>query len=319
MLKKICLAAVCLLLLAGTTSPQESMSSAELVQFAVSMMGDTNQEAEIVGFDTANSRQIGYSSDGKVIQTMSYENIGNGTIMQWGESGEMTRQERSLLLDGVGDSGFTWQWSHGDVNQTINVRDSTNIYMRQIIGGIRNILFPDPMAPQQELAQEWWFCGKAINGVGGLPLCAERFAKRIFEGKASERDFYMLQVIGEEYDVFPPENLTPHVTLTKWNISNNNGDLIIEYEAVNFGKKTYNATVMLELTPRINITGVYDNNLEKMDAIQLKDNFEIKIPEKKIIDIGNHRLGSFKKLKKIVEIPLNEMELKSLNMKVISE
>lgn len=226
-MKWIYLLSACLLVLAATAAAEENISSAQLVQFAVDTMGDSSQNALVSDFDTAESRQIGYSSDGSVTQTISYDNIRNGSIIQWGESGDMPLEERTLNLSSVGDSGFIWQWNKGDVNQTINIRNSENLYLKQIVGGLRKILFPDPRANQEDQMGTWTFCGKATDGKGGLPLCAEKIAKRIFNGSATDRDYYMLDYLESEYNVFPPENLTPHITLTKWNITRVNDSLRI--------------------------------------------------------------------------------------------
>ncbi len=55
-----------LLAVAAIAAAEEDTSSAQLVQFAVSMTGGTDQEAAISGFGTAESSQVGYSSDGNV-------------------------------------------------------------------------------------------------------------------------------------------------------------------------------------------------------------------------------------------------------------
>jgi hypothetical protein len=85
--------ALCLLVLTGIAAAGDEMSSAQLAQFAVDMMGNSNQNAVVSGFDAADSMQIGYSSDSGVTQTIVYDNIRSGSILQWGESGEMPREE----------------------------------------------------------------------------------------------------------------------------------------------------------------------------------------------------------------------------------
>src|SRR3990172_3620788 len=147
MTKWNCLLIICLMALTNTAIAEEDVSSADLVQIAVSAMGDTDQEVQLSDFDIADSWQIGYSSDGTVTQTVSYNNIKNGSIIQWGESGDMPKEERTFILDSIGESGFTWQWEKNDVEQTINVRNSENIYLKQIMGGLKRILFPDPNDP----------------------------------------------------------------------------------------------------------------------------------------------------------------------------
>ncbi len=331
MIKWICLMVAGLLTLAGIAWAEEDISSSELVQFAVNKMGNSNQDAQLSGFDTADSEQIGYSSDGHVNQTISYYNIGNGTVIQWGESGDMPRQERTLNLDNVGDSGFIWQWNKSDVNQTINVKNSENVYLKQIIGGLKKILFPDAKAIEDQTGS-WTFCGKAVNGTGGMPLCAKKIAERIFNGKANARDYYFLEYLEEEYGVFPPDNLTPHIILTKWNITKVNGNLTIKFRAQNFGKKTYNSTLKLYLTPKINIIGLDGNNIEKVqargnrlelnaeDKVTVEDylNGEIKIPENQTIEIGKYTIPRMKGTEQEVAVPLNGSEIKNLKLIMIS-
>lgn len=330
MIKYIFLTAVCLMISASVVIAEEDVSSADLVQFAVSMMGDSNQEAQVSDFDMADSRQIGYSLDGNVTQVISYDNIGNGSAIQWGESGDMSRKERSWNLDSVGDEGITWQWSesgsYGDVNQTINVKNSRNLYLKQIIGGLKNVIFPDPNGHYQTGGEmesnNWWFCGKSANGTGGLPLCAEKMAKRIMDGKAAPRDYYMLQVLAEDYYVYPPENSTPHVTLTKWNISNGNGNLTIKFKAQNFGRNTYNATLKLDLMPRISISGLDENteNIQsKGNVVQLKSDWDIKVPEMKTVEAGKYRVAPLKMVEDEIVVPLNGMKIKNLQLRMISE
>lgn len=316
-MKWICLLAVCLLLSSGIAAAEEDLSTSQLVQFAVSKMGGSDQEAAVSGFDNANSKQIGYSSDGSVTQTIHYENIGNGSVIQWGESGDMPRQERTLSLDSVGDSGFRWQWNKGDVKQTMNIRNSENLYLKQIIGGLRVRLFPDPKAQRINLDMgNWWFCGKPINNTGGLPLCAQKIARKIMDGKASPRDYYTLQVLEEYNYVFPPENLTPHVILTKWNITNANDNLTIKFHAYNYGKKTYNATLMMDLTPQVNIV-----RLDGMSDIKAGGNqsWEIKLSERQVTEVGNYTVPSLKGVEGEAVIPLNNMKIKDLQMMMVSE
>ncbi len=328
MAKLICLLAAGLLLgMATIAAADEEISSADLVQIAVSKMeGDTGQDASVSGFDIAESKQIGYSSDGKVTQTISYDNIGNGSILQWGESGDMAREERTLNIDNVGESGFTWMWNKGEVNQTIYVRNSDNLYLKQIVGGLKHILFPDPKAPKQEPTGSFTLCGKAVNGKGGLPLCAEKIAKRVFDGKATARDYYMLQYLAEDYDVFPPANLTPHVTLTKWNITRDNGSLKIKFRAQNFGKKAYNATLMLDVTPNKKILDVDGNAVKVMavgDVIEFKAENDVNnktaVPDKKTIEVDNYTVPSLKGIEREVVIPVKDKDVKSLEIMMVSE
>ncbi len=307
--------------IAAAEETVEDVSSAELTQFAVDLMGGSNQEAQITGFDNAESKQIGYSSDGKVIQTISIENIGNGNIFQWGESGDMAREERTLLLDKVGDSGFTWQWSKDDVNQTINVRNSENIYLKQVVGGLKKILFPDPSAPKEEDAGTWTFCGKAVNGKGGLPLCAEKMGTKILDGKASARDYYMLQYLEEYYDVFPPENKTPHVVVTKWNLTQNNGSIKLKFTAYNFGKQRYNATLKVDLKSKpkvINIDGDSED-IQGLDVIEFKAGDYKGAEDNQIIELGNYSIHSQRSIEKEVTIPVNDTKIKNLRLKVVSD
>lgn len=315
-MRLICLLVAGLLVSAGIAAAEEDMSSAQLAQFAVSKMGGgSGQDAQVSGFDAANSRQIGYSSDGSVTQTISYNDIGNGSIIQWGESGDMPREERALRLTNVGDSGFTWQWNKGDVNQTINVRNSENLYLKQIVGGLKEILFPDPRAPETGVG-EWWFCGRAENGRGGLPLCAEKLANRILDGKGSPREYYMLQVLEEKDDVFPPENKTPHITLTKWNITTDNNNLIIKFRAYNYGRKTYNATLTVDLSPQVDIVRLDGNSNIKTTGTS---NWEIKLSDKQSIELGRYTIPSTKAIEREVVLPLNNTKIKDLQMKMISE
>ncbi len=322
MVKWVCLAAIFLLATAATVFAEEDVSSAELVQFAVSKMGDTNQEAQISDFNIADSRQIGYSWDGTVTQTVSYDNIENGSILQWGESGDMPREERSLLLDRIGDSGFTWQWEKGDVDQTINIKNSENIYLKQIVGGLKKILFPDPNAPAPEMESNWWFCGKAVNGTGGLPLCAEKFAKKIVNGKGTAREIYMLEVLQGDYDIYPPDNLNLHVVLTKWNITKKDDNMVVKFRVHNFGKKQYNATLFLGMTPRINTISL-DKNYEtvqvKGNVAELNVEDEIKIPESKTVQLGNFTIPRTKGEEKEIEVPLKGLDIKKIQLKIVSE
>lgn len=316
-MKWICLLAIGLLVSAGIAAAEEDLSSAQLVQFAVSKMGGSGQEAAVSGFDNADSRQISYSSDGSVTQTISYENIGNGSVIQWGESGDMPRQERTLTLGSVGDSGFIWQWNKGDVNQTMNIRNSENLYLKQIIGGLRVRLFPDPAARTIEPDNgEFWFCGKPVNGMGGLPLCAQKIARKILDGKASARDYYTLQVIEEYNYVFPPENVTPHIVMTKWNITNANDSLRIKFHAYNYGRKTYNATLVMDLTPQVNMV-----RLDGIDDIRAGGNqsWEIKVSDRQITQVGNYTVPSLKGVEGEAVLPLNDMKIKNLQMMMVSE
>ncbi len=245
-----------LVAVAAIAAAEEDTSSAQLVQFAVSMAGNTDQEAAVSGFGTAESSQVGYSSDGNVTQTVSYDNIRNGSIMQWGESGEMGYAERWSYLDSVGDAVNVTNWENGNVNQTVYIRNSENIFLLQKIGGLKKILFPDPQAAPAQSANNWWFCGKAVNGSGGTPRCAEEIAKRIFNGKASARDYYMLEVLEDNYDVFPPENLTPRVILTKWNITRSDGNVTIKFRGHNYGKRASNATLIVDIVSAVNVVSL---------------------------------------------------------------
>lgn len=337
--------ALCLLALTGIAAAGDDMSSAQLAQFAVDMMGNSNQDAMVSGFDAADSMQIGYSSDSNVTQTIVYDNIGNGSILQWGESGDMSREEWTYFLSGADDSGFMHNWINGNVNQTIYVRNSENISLNQTvgglnlsngmgmgeikvtrrIGGLQAILFPDPDPPPPDEQNNWWFCGKPVNGRGGMPVCAEKLGKKIFEGRATERDYYMLNVLEEDYDVFPPENLTPHVTLTNWNITGVGSNLTIKFRAQNFGMQTYNATLILDLTPKINIINI-DGIAEKIQMnggvmeFRADDNLaEIKLPEEQSIELGRYTIGSTRAVEKVVEVPIERMRIKNLALRMISD
>ncbi|NJD77162.1 MAG: hypothetical protein FIB08_08735 [Candidatus Methanoperedens sp.] len=323
----ICLLTITLIVLAGAAAAEEDMSSATVAQFAVSRMGDTNQETGISGFEIASASQIGYSWDGSVTQNIYYDNVGGGNIIQWGESGDMAREERSLFLDKVGNDGFTWEWNKGDVNQSITVTNSEKIYMKQIMGGLKRILFPDPKAPAEN-SGNWWFCGSPVDGKGGLPLCAEKMGKKVFNGKAKERDFYLLQILAEDYDVYPPENLTPHVTMTKWNVTKDGDNLVVKFRAQNFGRKTYNATLMLDMTPKVNVTNL-DGIIEKMQGegtngklIELKaedDMINVDVPEKLSKELGRYTVQSMKRIETEVVIPLNGTKIQNLGLRMKSE
>lgn len=317
-MKRIRLLVICSLVLAGMAgialaSAEEDMSSAQLVQIAASTMGDTSQDAHVTGFDNADSIQIGYSSNGNATQTISYDNIRNGSITQWGESGEMGYAERWSYLDSVGDSVNMTNWENGKVNQTIYIRNSENIFLLQKIGGLKKILFPDPQAASVEPANNWWFCGKAKNGSGGKPRCAEDMAKRILNGKASARDYYMLEVLEDNYDVFPPENLTPRVVLTKWNITQVDGNITIKFRFHNFAKKTYNATLRVDLVPPVNII-----SLEGKSDAGGTPNWEIQLPEKKSIEVGRYTVPSMRDLENEVVVPLNGTRVNNMQIKLIS-
>lgn len=319
----------CLWILIGVVAAEdEASSSAELVQFAVDIMGDTNQDALVSGFDDANSQQIGYSSDGKVVQTVSYSNIGNGSIIQWGESGDMPYLDRSITLDSIGDSGFAWQWENGEVDQTINVRNSENIYLKQIVGGLKNILFPDEEIQQQEQMGSWTFCGTPVNGIGGLPLCAMKMADKIFKGKANAHDIYLLQNLEENHNVFPPDDKIPHVTLTKWNITQKDDNLVLKFNAYNFGKEAYNATLSLSMMPtnkkiidldgdgagniKVTADNVVHLEFEDMPAEQNQDNA-------RTIQVGSYRVPKQKGLEGEVTIPLNGLKIKNVELLLSSE
>ncbi len=331
----VCLLAGYLLALASIAVAGEDMSSAELAQLAVSVMGNSNQNAQVSGFDTANSRQIGYSSDGYVNQTIYYDDIGSGSILQWGESGDMPLNERTFYIPYVGDSLNVTNWKNGKVNQTIYIRNSENLDLTQRVGGtegitvmqryggLKAILFPDPLAPEVEQSGEWWFCGKPVNGRSGKPLCAEKIAKRMFNGTASSRDYYMLQVLEEE-DIFPPDNVMPHVTMTKLNITRSGDNLTIKFNAHNYGKQIYNATLMLDLIPRVNITGT-DGNTKK---IQSGDMIDLKAPDGIVrfnqmdtqnIELGKYTVPGMKGIVEEVVVPLNGTDIKGLEISMISE
>jgi hypothetical protein len=144
----------------------------------------------------------------------------------------------------------------------------------------------------------------------------------------------MLQVL-EEDNVYPPENFTPHVVLTKWNITNNNGSLKVKFRALNFGRKTYNATLKMYLTQKMNIN--LDGNAEDQikirgNKIELsaeddlngevkinKMNGDIRIPEKKTIEIGNYTVHSTKMAEQEIEVPLTGMNVKSVQLQLVSE
>lgn len=316
-MKWICLLVVGLMMSVSIAAADEDLSSAQLSQIAVDRIGDSSQEADISGFDKAESSQIGYSSDGTVTQTISYENVGNGSILQWGESGDMKYKERSFYFDQIGDEINTTNWINGDVNQTIYIRNSSNLYLKQVVGGLKNILFPDQQAAQVERGHgTWWFCGKAANNRSGLPLCADKFAKKIYNGKAEESDYYKLQILQEDYDVYPSENLTLHVTLTRWNITKtDDNNLSIKFRAFNFGKKTYNATIVMDLVSKVDIVNLEGSSI---NADNTQD-WQIKMPSKQKIELGTYTVQSMKEINNVVKVPLGDMKLNNIEMKVVSE
>ena len=312
----VCLLAGCLLALASVAVAGEDMSSAELAQLAVSVMGNSNQNAQVSGFDTATSSQIGYSSDGMVVQTISYDNIGNGSILQWGESGDMTYKERSFYFDQIGNEINTTNWINGDVNQTIYIRNSSNLYLRQVVGGLKNILFPDKPAQVERETGAWWFCGKSVNNRSGLPLCADKFAKKIYDGKAAESDYYKLQALEENYDVYPSENLTLHVTLTKWDMTRtDDNNLSIKYRIYNFGRKTYNATIVMNIASKFDIVNLEGSSV---NADNTQD-WQIKMPSKRDVELGAYTIQPMKEINNVVKVPLGDMKLNNIEMKVVSE
>lgn len=328
-MKSVYLCIICLIALTEIAVAEEDMSSAELVQLAVSQMGDTNQDAEVVNFDNANTYQMGYSDDGKVTQNIYYYNIGNGSAIQWGESGDMgTKQDRDFMMGSVGDEGLIYQWINGNVSQTINIRNSENIYLKQSIGGLRKVLFPTSGSSQTE-GENWGqfiTCGKPENGKGGLPLCADKIARRINEGKATARDIYTLDYLEWDYGVFPSDNITPHVIITKLNITKKEGNLTIKFKLHNFAKKSYNATLFVEMTPRINITNldrdaqiVQINNGNKVEFRAEDDkNLEINIPKKQTIEIGNFAVVKMRGIDGIAEVPI-DTNIGNLGIKIVSE
>ncbi|VVB90124.1 Uncharacterised protein [uncultured archaeon] len=313
----ICLLVAVLLVSAGIVAAEEDASSAQLVQFAVSKMGgDSSQDAQVSGFDTANSRQIGYSSNGNVTQTISYENIGNGSILQWGESGDMMYKERSFYFDQIGDEINTTNWINGDVNQTIYIRNSSNLYLKQVVGGLKNILFPDQQVAPVQNANNWWFCGKAVNNRSGLPLCADKFAKKVYNGKADESDYYKLQILQEDYDVYPSENLTLHVTLTKWNMTRtDDNNLSIKFRVYNFGKKTYNATIVMNIVSKADIVNLEGSSVNADNT----QNWQIKMPSKRNVELGTYTVQPMKEIDNVVKVPLEDMKVNNIEMKVMSE
>ena len=322
MMKWICL--LVLLVLSVVAAAEEDFSSAELVQLAVDTMGDANQNAQVSDFDNANSMQIGYSSNSNVTQVIYYDNVRNGSIMQWGESGNMGYAERWRYVDRVGESGLTVNWENGKVNQTIYLKNSERLSLLQKIGDLRRILFPDENQATEEQDGTWTFCGKARNGRGGLPLCAEVIGERIFAGKATPHDYYMLQNLEWNYNVFPPENLTPHVMLVKWNVTKVNGNLTLKFLAHNFGRQKYNATLMLDFTPAINITAfdasdeIVKVNGKGVELRSINLDGEIKVPEKQTIEVGRYTVPSMYDLEKEVVVPLNGIKVSKLEMRMIS-
>lgn len=313
----VCLLAGCLLASVGVAVAGEDMSSAELSQLAVSVMGDSNQDAQISGFDEAESSQIGYSSDGMVTQTISYENIGNGSILQWGESGDMKYKERSFYFDQIGDEINTTNWINGDVNQTIYIRNSSNLYLKQVVGGLKNILFPDHRTSNTDMEKgAWWFCGKSINNRSGLPLCADKFAQKVYNGKAEESDYYKLQILQENYDVFPSDNFTLHVTLTKWNMTRtDDNNLSIKFRAYNFGKKTYNATIVMDLVSKVDIVNLEGSSINADNT----GDWQIKMPSNQKIELGTYTVQPMKEINNVVEVPIEDIKLNKVEMKVVSE
>jgi hypothetical protein len=331
-MKPVYLITICLIALTGMAIASEDMSSAELVQLAVSQMGNTNQQADVVSFDNADTFQIGYSDNGKVTQNIYYNNIGNGSAIQWGESGDMgTRQDRDFMMGSVGDEGLTYQWTNGNINQTINIRNSENIYLKQSIGGLRNVLFPNSVSSQtgqtvDQNSGSWTFCGTPENGMGGLPLCAKKIATRINNGKATAHDIYMLNYLEADYSVFPPDNITPHVVITKLNMTRSEGNLIIKFKLHNFGKQMYNASLIAEMTPKINITNLDGDaqtvQLKGDNTVEFKaeddKNLDIKIPQKQTAEIGKYAVHSMRGLESEVQVPLNT-NLKNLVIKIESD
>ena len=200
------------------------------------------------------------------------------------------------------------------------------MYLKQVVGGLRKVLFPDEQVEQQEQLGSWTFCGKAVNGKGGMPLCAEKMANKIFDGKANAHDIYLLQYLEEYYDVYPPENKTPHVTLTKWNITQDNEKMLLEFEAFNFGKKAYNATLNLQIVPTskaiIDLDGGSDKIKVSADNV-VNLNFENYPSEQgqdtKTIKVGDYRVLSLKGLKQRVEIPIDGAKVNNVKMSLISE
>ncbi len=316
-MKWICLLVVGLIISVSIAAADEDLSSAQLSQIAVDRIGDSRQEADVSGFDEAESSQIGYSSDGMVTQTISYENIGNGSILQWGESGDMKYKERSFYFDQIGDEINTTNWINGDVNQTIYIRNSSNLYLKQVVGGLKNILFPDHRTSHVDMEKgAWWFCGKSVNNRSGLPLCADKFAQKVYNGKAEESDYYKLQILQEDYDVFPSENLTLHVTLTRWNITRtDDNNLSIKFRAYNFGKKTYNATIVMDLVSKVDIVSLEGSSVNADNT----EDWQIKMPSKRKIELGTYTVQPMKEINNVVKVPIEDMKLNKVEMKVVSE
>ena len=239
----------------------------------------------------------------------------------------MPLTERTFYIPYAGDSLNVTNWKNGKVNQTIYIRNSEDLNLMQRVGsgitvmqrygGLKAILFPeDPVVEQG--SGEWWFCGKPVNGRSGKPLCAERIAKKIFNGTATARDHYMLEVL-EEDDVFPPENITPHVTMTKLNITRSGDNLTIKFDAHNYGKQIYNATLMLDIIPKVNITG--GNTKKSDDLIDLKAPGTVRLnqTDTKNIELGKYTVPGMKGIKEEVVVPLNGTDIKGLEISMISQ
>jgi hypothetical protein len=122
----------------------------------------------------------------------------------------------------------------------------------------------------------------------------------------------MLEVLEDNYGVYPTENLTPRVILKKWNITQADGKITIKFSGHNYGKRTYNATLIVDLISAANVV-----NLEGKDSGGAP-NWDIKLPVRKSIEVGSYTVHSSKDLEQEVVLPLNGTQVNNIQMKLVS-
>jgi len=275
--------------------------------------GNVNQEGNLMYFGSASTTQIGYTEEGNVSQIAIYENIESGNIVQWGDVGSMGMSKQSIqsiYLPMVTSEAQLFRYQEGSgVEQTAWIRNSDDVWLQQIIGGLKSLLFPPNGESGGSTSGFPW--GGYFCGYGGTPACAKKFAERILSGNATPRDFYMLGVLEEE-DVYPPENLTPGIVLTEYEIKKNSDNITIKFRARNFAREKRNATLVAILYPKINLEGIEEK--PATEDLRLEEG----PPEEKTIELDKFILGRGKGLEKTLEVPLNGFDISRIRLRMIT-